>query len=465
MIHKVSSSLRAVAWLVAALGAVCLRCSVAAVGQAGAAAVAAPAKPDPADRAAPKLSLEEAIRLAEKNEPAFAAATAQMQLSQLDHQEAVAGLLPSVVFHNQYLFTQANGTTNRIGQVVNQAAPRFIANNAIHEYASQAVVNETLGLRRFSAVSLASAEEAQAAAQAEIERRGLIAAVATLYYGVTAADTKVEVTGQAVDDARRFVQITQEREQARQAAHADVIKATLTEQQRSRDLEDARLAALKAHLELGALLFADPRTPFATEVSAPPMLPDRATVDEDAGRNNPDLKSALAALQASQAQVVSARAEYLPDLGLNVTYGIDAPQFAIYGPDNAKNLGYSAMATLDIPVWNWLSTQHKVKQSEIRRDLAKLDVSSEQRRLIANLTEFYAEAATARDAMASLDASVSAARESLRLTESSYMGGEGTVLEVVDAQNTLLDTEKADADGVVRYELALSNLQTLTGRF
>ncbi len=449
----------------AALGSVCLQCSVAAVGQAGAVAVAAPAKLDPADRTAPKISLEEAIRLAEKNEPAFAAATAQMQLAQLDHQEAVAGLLPSVVFHNQYLFTQANGTTNRIGQVANAAAPRFIANNAIHEYASQGVVNETLGLRRFSAVSVANAEEAQAAAQAEIERRGLIAAVATLYYGVTAADTKVAVTGQAVDDARRFVQITEEREQSREAAHADVLKATLTEQQRGRDLEDARLAALKAHLELGALLFADPRTPFATEATAPPMLPDRATVDEDAGRNNPDLKSALAALQASQAQVVSARADYLPDLGLNVTYGIDAPQFAINGPDNAKNLGYSAMATMDIPVWNWLSTQHKVKQSEIRRDLAKVNLSSEQRRLIANLTEFYAEAATARDAMASLDASVSAARESLRLTELSYVGGEGTVLDVVDAQNTLLDTEKAEADGVVRYELALANLQTLTGRF
>jgi outer membrane protein TolC len=39
------------------------------------------------------------------------------------------------------------------------------------------------------------------------------------------------------------------------------------------------------------------------------------------------------------------------------------------------------------------------------------------------------------------------------------------VLEVVDAQNTLLAAETAQADGVVRYQLALANLQTLTGRF
>ena len=37
-----------------------------------------------------------------------------------------------------------------------------------------------------------------------------------------------------------------------------------------------------------------------------------------------------------------------------------------------KNLGYSASVTLDIPVWDWLATEHKVKQSEIRRDVAKV---------------------------------------------------------------------------------------------
>ncbi len=483
MIRGVSSSLslRAVAQLVSVTCWACLLCSAAAQTKAAtatesvnspvssnpaaSASVAAPTGQVAAAQAAPRISLDEAIQLAEKYAPAFTAATAQMHLARLDHDLAVAVLLPSVVYRNQYLFTQGNGTTNRIGQTVNSSAPRFIANNAVHEYASQGVVDETLGLGEFSAVSVAGAEEAQAAAQAEIERRGLVSAVATLYFGVTAADAKMVATGQAVSDAGRFLKITEEREQAREAAHADVLKAELTREQRGRDLEDARLAALKAHLELGALLFADPRTPFDTEASAPPPLPERATVDEDAGRNNPDLMSALAALKASQAQVLSARAGYLPDLGLNVTYGVDAPQFAVNGPDGAKNLGYSAMATLDIPVWNWLSTEHKVKQSEIRRDLARVALTNTQRHLIANLTEFYAEAVTARDNLASLDKSVSEARESLRLTELRYVGGEGSVLEVVDAQNTLLDTQTAEADGVVRYELALANLQTLTGRF
>src|SRR5450631_2437430 len=109
-------------------------------------------------------------------------------------------------------------------------------------------------------------------------------------------------------------------------------------------------------------------------------------------RLNPDLHQALASLRVSTLDVQAARAGYLPDLGLNFTYGIDAAQFAVNGPDGTRNLGYSAMVTLDIPVWDWFSTQHKVRQSEIRRDAAKVTLSTAQRQLIARLDEAYSEA-------------------------------------------------------------------------
>ncbi|MBB5064595.1 TolC family protein [Granulicella mallensis] len=411
------------------------------------------------------ISLDEAIRRAEANESGFASASAESRASQLDRSIARAGLLPSASFHNQYLFTQGNGSGDRIGQTANAPAPRFIANNAVHEYASQGVVNETVGLQQFSAVSLADANAAKAAAEMEIARRGLVSAVVTLYYGLISAETKLTALQGAADEANHFVTLTQQRQEARESAHADVVKAQLQQQQRTRDLADAQVSATRARLELGVLLFPDPRTAFKTEATAVPVLPDRSDIEADAAKNNAELKSALASLHASQAEVTSARAAYLPDLGLNFTYGVDAPQFAAKGPDGARNLGYSASATLDIPLWDWLATQHKVKQSEIRRDAAKVALSAAQRRLIANLAEFYDEAAAARDQLASLDQSIMTAQESLRLTRLRYTGGEGTVFEVVDAQNTLLSAEAARADGAVRYQVALANLQTLTGRF
>ena len=419
----------------------------------------------PISTAATQISLDQAVHLAEANEPAFTAALAQGRLARLDRSVAIASLLPTVTYHNQYLFTQGNGSTDRIGQTTTSPAPRFIANNAVHEYASEGIVNETIGVQQFSAVAAANARAAQAAAEAEIARRGLFSAVVALYYGVAAAETKLAVVQRSKDDADHFLNITQQREQAREAAHADVVKAELQQQQRARDVQDATLAASTARLDLAVLLFPDPRTPFQTQPAAPPVLPDRSVIDADASKNNPEMMRALAALHASEADVTTARAAYLPDLGLNVTYGIDAPQFAINGPNSTRNLGYSAMATLDIPIWDWLSTDHKVKQSEIRRNLARVALSATQRRLIANLSELYDGAVTARDQLSSLDASVTTAQESLRLTELRYTGGEGSVLEVVDAQNSLLAAEVARADSVVRYQLALANLQTLTGRF
>ena len=411
------------------------------------------------------ISLNNAIQRAQSSEPGFATASADSRVAALDRSIAKAGLLPTATAHNQYLFTQANGSQDRIGQVANTSAPIFIANNAVHEYMSEASVTETLGLAQYNAVTLADANAARASAELEIARRGLVATVVQLYYEVAAAQAKYTAAKEASDEAQQFLKMTEEREQAREAAHADVVKAQLQQQQRSRDVADAQLLAARASLELGVLLFPDPRTPYKTESSPPAVLPDRASVEADAGKNNAELRSALASLRASQAEVTAARAALLPDLALNYTYGIDAPQFSNVGPAGAKNLGYSASATVDLPLWDWLATEHKVKQSEIRREAAKVALTSTQRRLIANLSEFYEEAAAARDQLASLELSATTARESLRLTKLRYTGGEGRVLEVVDAQNALLTAEAAQADGTVRYQLALANLQELTGRF
>ena len=46
-----------------------------------------------------------------------------------------------------------------------------------------------------------------------------------------------------------------------------------------------------------------------------------------------------------------------------------------------------------------------------------------------------------------------------------YQAGESTVLEVVDAQNTLTTARNAYDDGQSRYRVAIANLQTLTGNF
>ena len=411
------------------------------------------------------ITLDDAIRMAQASEPAFVAATAASRTAGLDKSIALAGLLPSVSYYNQGLYTEPNGAHGQVGQISDTPdLPKFIANNGVREYFSQGVVNETLGLGPVAAVRHADAMAAMARAEQEIARRGLVATVTSLFYSSLAADHKLAVAEQARQEGADFAKLTTEREQAREAAHADVVKAQLVGLQRDRDLEDARVAVEKARLDLGVLLFADPRTAYtlsAAEAAEP--LPSKEDVEQAAGRNNPELKSALASLAASNSDVEAAWGALLPNLALNVTYGIDAPQFAANGPNGERNLGYSASVTVNIPVWDWLASEHRVKQSEIRRDSAQVALSAAQRRLIAQLEEAYSEANAARDQLASLDESVADAAESLRLTKLRYTGGEATVLEVVDAENTYVSTENAREDGRVRYETARAALETITG--
>lgn len=410
------------------------------------------------------ITLEDAIHRAQQNEPAFAGLQGDRQSAAIDRYLAKAALLPSAVYHNQALYTEPNGQKNQAGQTGNQSAPVFIANNAVREYASQASINETVGLKQYADVRAASAAAARASAELEVARRGLVLAVVNLYYSVSNADHKLALLTEALNEAQSFSDLTRKREAAREVAHADVVKAELERQQRQREVTDAQVAAERARLELAVLLFPDPRTPYTTvPATGVEPLPTREEVNSAAAANNPEIRSALASLQQSDAEMLGAKAAYLPDLSLNFTYGIDAPQFAKNGPDGARNLGYSVSATLDIPVWDWLSTQKRVKQSEIRRDVARVALTAAQRRLIADLDEAYAEAVAAHQELDLLDQSVGTAAESLRLTRLRYSAGEATALEVVDAQTAYTAAESGQADGTLRFQNAKAGLQILAG--
>jgi outer membrane protein TolC len=104
-----------------------------------------------------------------------------------------------------------------------------------------------------------------------------------------------------------------------------------------------------------------------------------------------------------------------------------------------------------------------VVQADLRRKQAQRELSLAQRKLQADMRELYADAQASRSELDLLKNSAELAAESLRLTNLRYQGGEATVLEVVDAQNTLTQARDAYNDGVVRYRAALANLQTLTG--
>jgi len=401
-----------------------------------------------------RLTLDDALARARKNSTQFQAARTDAAIARQDRYQAGAALLPSVTYNNQALYTQLSN--NNV---------RFIANNAAHEYVSQANLHESIDLVSISAFRRASAASALAKARAEIASRGLVVTVVQNYYAVAAAQLKLEAAKKNGDEGDRFLKLTQDLEKGGEVAHSDVIKAELQMQDRRRQLLEAQLGLLNARLDFAVLIFPDFNDNFelAEDLHASVPLPTLAEVQQRAARDNPDLRAALAAVQQAGHDVTGARAGYLPSLSFDYFYGIDATRFAVNNENGFSNLGTSALATVNIPIWNWGATQSRIKQAELRRAQAQRELSLAQRKLLAEIKSLYAEADTALNELSGLSRSAELSAESLRLTTLRYKGGEATVLEVVDAQTTFAQANTAYQDGAVRYRVALANLQTLTG--
>jgi outer membrane protein TolC len=402
------------------------------------------------------------------NDPQYRSAVTDLGLAREDRVQARAGLLPGANYNNSFIYTEGTGPVPASCQTSTLGCPtsRFIANNGVHEYISQANVHESVSLTNFADYRRSSAALSQARAKAEIAARGLVVTVTEAYYGLVVAQRKYATAQRASAEASRFLDISQKLENGGEVARADVIKARIQSQQQQRDLQEAQLAMERSRLDLAVLLFPDFNQDFAVvdDLQTPEPLPAFQEVEAAGKKNNPDLRAALAAYEVANHEVTAAWGGLLPALSVDYFYGIDSNQFATR-TDGVRNLGYSGVATLQIPVFNWGADRSKLKQAKLKRDQAQVELSYAQRQLLSHLRQFYSEADTARSEMESLASSAEIAAESLRLTTLRYQAGESTVLEVVDAQNTLTLARNAYDDGQSRYRVAVANLQTLTGNF
>ena len=412
------------------------------------------------------ITLQDALERARTNDPQYHAALTDLGVAREDRVQARAGLLPGVTYNNSFIYTEGTGQPPACALSATCPTSRFVANNGVHEYISQGNAHEAISLTNFADYRRSSAALSLSRAKAEIAARGLVVTVTQAYYGLIAAQRKYATAQRGDTEAQRFLKISQDLQNGGEVARADVVKANIQAQQRRRDLQEAQLAMQRSRLDLAVMIFPDWNQNFSVvdDLQTPEPLPSFDEVQVAGKKNNPDLRAALAALAVANHQVTAAWGGLLPSLSVDYFYGIDSNKFAIR-TDGVRNLGYSTVATLQIPIFNWGADRSKLKQAELRRDQARLELSHEQRQLLSHLQQFYEEANVARSEMESLASSAEMAADSLRLVNLRYQAGESTVLEIVDAQNTLIQARNANDDGQVRYRVAVANLQTLTGSF
>ena len=177
---------------------------------------------------------------------------------------------------------------------------------------------------------------------------------------------------------------------------------------------------------------------------------------------NPELKGLDSLIQKEEQAIRLARKEYYPDFALGVDF-VATDEALMSGVRDSGKDPLVAMIALDIPIWRG---RYKAGVQETRRRLLAAELTRENR---GNVLEADLKMALFRfrDAERKIDlygdTLVPQAGQALNVTEEAYRSGSADFLNLIDAERLLLEFQLAHERALVDREIALAEVEKLTG--
>jgi outer membrane protein TolC len=402
----------------------------------------------------PSLTLEQATQLALQQASAYQQAVIDEQTAALELTQAHAALLPRLRSASSMIYNRPLHAGS--------SDPAFIAQNASREYQELLGVEGSLDFGLRATISRNRALLAAAHAGTEIARRALIRGTREAYFGLALALARRRSAEEALAAAAELERVTALQEHAGEVPEVDVIRARLQSAQRRDDLEQATLQEVTAAAGLRVLVGV-PATQ-AVEVAGLTQQPSVADIERfpaDAATSRPEILQANAALTAAHADIGVARAGRLPALTYSVDEGFDTP--SLMREVIRQHEGYLAMATLNIPIFDWGAGRAKQREAELRAEAARNQLLLAQRDVALQfLTAREGALAAVRRADNARDA-VEDARRNAVISLARYRAGEAPIVEVTDALTTLAQLRANYEGALYDFEVARARLQEAAG--
>lgn len=408
------------------------------------------------------LLLDEALRLANAQASTFQTATLNERIAAEDVRQAQAAFLPRVTTPLSYLYTSPSKGLPP-GE---PRTPSFISADAIGVTDALVNVSGEFDIAGRLRASLARNRALLAAAHAgtEAARRALAQAVIETYYGLALANAQRRAAEGNLAAAEEFENITSLLLSGGEVAPVDLTRAqlqTLTrrdELQRAQANEDVAAGALRVFV---GYEFSRPVNTTDLTLAIPIDSEYRQFKAEDVSRR-PEFVQLEQAAQAAQQDIRIARADRLPSLSYSINGGFDTD--SVRAPRLRQHSGVSAEISLSIPIFDWGATRSRERQARLRADLAE----NERTLALRGFTQqFYA----ARSQVESAEARIALAREGVTKGENNvaasiarYRAGEAQIVEVTDAQTTLVEQRNALYQAIFDYQTSLARLKQATGR-
>ena len=421
-----------------------------------------PTPPNQPSATSSLLTLDEALRLANTQASTFQSAILNERIASEDVRQARAAFLPKVGAPLSYIYT-----TPALGQPPGEPrAPSFLANDAISEYEVFVNVSGDFDIAGRLRATLAKNRALLEAAHAgtEVAKRALAQAVIEGYYGLALAIAQRQAADGNLKAAEEFEQITSLLLSGGEVAPVDLTRAQLQTLSRSDALERARVDEQVAAGALRVFIGYD----FTRQITTTDLalaIPTDAEYQqfkaEDVSRR-PEFIQLEKQLRAARQDIRIARADRLPSLSYSINGGFDTD--SLMGPRLKEHSGVSAAISLNIPIFDWGASRSRERQARLRTEV----VENERTIALRGFTQqFYAASAKATSADARIRLArdgVLKAQDNLAASIARYRAGEAQIVEVTDAQTTLVEQRTALYQAIFDYQTALARLRQATGQ-
>lgn len=296
----------------------------------------------------------------------------------------------------------------------------------------------------------AAAQAGQAEAELENTRLLIAADLARLYFGLRAADIEIDVLRQSIDSQQRARDLLEARhsggaasglDRAQQQALIDATRTQLELQQRLRLQLEHALATLAGSAAGTLQLPADSPGGALRPLPEPP--PVALHQPSDLLERRPDIAAAARAVAAANAEIGVARAAGFPSLVLGAGTGLQSRALSSLG--DAGSLLWSFGSTLAVNAFDGGRNRARVEASRAAHDAAVAAWRQTVLRAVQEVEDALGSLQALARAATHADAAVASAGRVLDIATARYEGGATSYLDVVNAQQSVLDGRRLAA--------------------
>lgn len=379
-------------------------------------------------------TLEDALAVAYRTNPTIRAERARLRATEELKAQAWANALPQITAGASYQHIDQTQTIN--SEVFGGTGPTtrsFELNTLAASVSGEQVI--FAGFRNINAIKQARARVRAGGAQLAATEQAVLLDVATAFFDVLRDNAIYDSNRNQVTVLLRQLDEAQARFRVGEVTRTDVSQAE-ARLARAR----ASLAGAQAQLAISRARYVElvGEAPGTLQEAQPPLLPESlAAAQEVARAYAPAAVVARENASASRRQVSIARGEFLPTVSLTAGYQYaDEPSsFAL----SDEQFAYGARAS--VPLFLGGRNLSRVREARALADSAEASVEEAERRVAAQVTGAWEQLLAARATIVAAQTQVDANRLALAGVRRESQLGARTTLDVLDAEQELLNAE------------------------